>query len=269
MSIWNNINGVWREVWSTHVKVNGVWRESDVLTKVNGVWRESYNHLLEEKDIIGFRIVYKRSYTKKHLDFPNLSYNPNIPVSVHLAGDSIESMDTHSKSIIFEYFREQANEEGILMYEGNLYAVLVNGQIINVGNSISSSDDNRVNENISEIWNTDKLNTLSIQLQGYVMYDYNGYYMNGWNSLFSTEQFLDCINHPDQNNHKNIYRLNTCILPIESRSETFSSISSIGIARDMTSKENNMIGSYGVLDHTIEFIYVNNVAKPFVIELYD
>ena len=30
-----------------------------------------------------------------------------------------------------------------------------------------------------------------------------------------------------------------------------------------------MIGSYGVLDHTIEFIYVNNVAKPFVIELYD
>lgn len=273
MAIYNKINGVWRELWTSHVKIDGVWRESNVLTMVNGVWRENHTHLLEEKDIIGFRIVYKKSETKKHPDFPHLSYNHKIPVNVRLGGDSIGSMDLHLKSIIFEYFRENPEEEGILMYEGHLYAVLNNNIIVDIGNSQNNSNDERRNPEIpgiSEIWYTDRLNPLSIQIQGYELYESNGYYMNGWNSLFEKDNFLDPTDYPDKEYHKNIHRLNSYnILPLDKRIDDFRAIANIGIARDMTSEVHNMIGSYGVLDQTIEIIWVNGVKKPFTMEIYD
>lgn len=269
-----NINGVWREMWSGHAMINGVWRDLDSWVNVNGVWRETFKHGIEESDIAEFRLVYKFMEVAKHPDYPNLSVNRNLPIIVKLTGDTLGSVDMNQKGIVFEYSNEDYPTEGIAVYRGDLYAVLTNNEIINVGLSISdAASDKRIPGNvpgINEAWATNKLSNLSITIEGYALYESYGYYMAGWNSIFSKEQFLDTTNYPDKGPHKNKLLLNSYdILPIEKRVDTFDSAAYIGIARDMTSESNNMIGSYGVLDHSISAITVNGVSKPFVVELYN
>lgn len=269
-----NINGVWRDVWSGHAMINGVWRDLESWTNVNGVWRETFKHDIIEADIVGFRLVYKFMEVAKHPDYPNLSVNKNLPINVKLTGEAAGSINMNQKGIAFEYFHDDYPTEGIAVYRGDLYAVLTNNEIVNIGLTISdAASDKRIPGNvpgINETWATNKLAKLSIQIVGYVLYESYGYYMAGWNSLFSTNQFIATGKYPDQGPHKNKLQLNSYdILPIENRVDTFDSAAYIGIARDMTSEVNNMIGSYGVLDHSIFSITVNGVPKPFVVELYN
>lgn len=273
MSISQNINGVWRETWSTAVNVNGVWREADVYSNVNGVWRENYNIELTEEDIIGFRIVYKLNKNKKHPIHSHLVYNSDLPARIALTGDTAGSMDFERKGVVFEYENTYPEREGIMMYEGKLYAVLKNDQVIDIGQTKEFwSNDDRLPSNapdITEVWATNKISNLSIQIEAYLLYESNGFYFAGWNSLFNKTQFTDPTLFPDGED-KNIHYMNSYnILPIESRENTFDSIASIGIARDMHMENTNMVGSYGNLDHTIYWITVNGIKKPFVFEIYE
>ena len=51
------------------------------------------------------------------------------------------------------------------------------------------------------------------------------------------------------------------------RDEYFDSVSTIGIARDMQTPVNNMVGSYGVLSHTIFSINLNGKDMPFMMAI--
>lgn len=271
MSIWNKINDTWREVWGAHVKIDETWRDANVLSNVNGVWREQYNHFILESDIIGFRMVYKMASSKKHPEFPNLTVNKNLPVEVHVTGES-QLMDFTRKGIVFQYLLDDPDMEGILMYEGTLYAVLVNGSIINVSSSNGSKGgDDRNSNNIpgEESWITNRISNLSIYMNCQVLYESFGYYMNGWNSMFDNRSFIDPTNFPNKGPNKDVQILEPLIVfPVDTESKTFSSVASIGIARNMKTPTNNMIGSYGVLDHSISGIFVDGISKPFVVEIY-
>lgn len=271
MSIFNNIDSVWREVWSSPVNINGVWRDSDALVNINGVWRQSHKKEISEEDIIGFRIVYKRNPNKIHHLLNHLTFNPNIPASMLLTGDNAGFMDLSPKGVLFQYDNSNPEEEGIIMYEGKLYAVLNNDIVIDVCKTKEYwGDDDRLPSNapdITEVWATNKINDLSISIQAQLSYESNGFYIAGWNSLFNTTQFIDTNSSIED---KNKYEMNSYnILPIENRESTFDYIASIGIARDMHTANTNMVGSYGNLDHTIHWITVNGVNKPFVFEIYD
>lgn len=271
---WTMINGVWREMWTAMPKTDGVTRSSNIYTKINGVNRVIYQHEITESDIIGFRMVYKRSVTKKHPDFPNLSFNPNLPVIVSLTGDTIGSMDMNYKGILFEYSNERVKEEGIYMYEGSLYALLSNDELVDI--PLTKADvgpDDRIPTSIpngNHAWVSNRVAGLSIQVGYTLTYETFGYFMAGWNSFFSTDNWIDYTNYPDKDRNEKSLPVNSYnMLPIESRESTFDTIAQIGIARDMSSPTNNMIGSHGLLDQTIDNIWVNGIKKPFVIEMYD
>lgn len=271
---WTMINGVWREMWTSMPKIDDVTRCSNIYTKINGVNRVIYSHSLTENDIVGFRMVYKRSPMKKHPDFPHLSFNPNLPVLVSLTGDTIGSMDTNHKGILFEYSNARVKEEGIWMYQGSLYAVLTNNELLDI--SLTKADvgpDDRISVDIPSIgnaWASNRIAGLSIQIGYTLVYETFGYFMAGWNSFFSTDHWIDPTNYPEKGPNEKSLPVNSYnMLPIESRESTFDAVAQIGIARDMSSPVNNMIGSHGLLDQTIDNIWVNGVNKPFVIEMYD
>ena len=273
MPINQNVRGVFRDTWSVHTNVNGVWRDIDQYVNVNGVYRQLYKHSIEESDIIGFRMVYKRLDSITHPDHPDLLVNHNLPVKMDLTGDTAGNMDTNQKGVVFQYDRTEYEKEGICVYKGDLYAVLTNNEIVNIGLTVSSViPDTRIPgiPAVGDAWSTNKLEHLNIEIDAYILYESNGYHMSGWNSLFGKTQFTDPTDFPDTLDYKKIYQLNSYnILPIDSRDELFDSSAYIGIARDMHSDEANMVGSYGVIDHTICEIRVNGIVKPFVFEIYD
>ena len=267
MAIQNKINGVIRDVSETFSKINGVWRNNvSSLTKINGVWRNSHNNTITSDNIIGFKLIYTLNQSRIYTDNPRLKYNKKIPYSFKLTGDNIGIMDLSMKGVVFEYKRDEPEEEGIIMYEGRLYAVLPNGSLINVCQVYNGSN-KKVSE-ITNIHNTSILRNLDIKLSGYVLFEDYGYYFAGWNNLFNTEAFIDQTIYPDKYSYKKKLQLNSYnILPIHMRDDDFDSVSTIGIARDMETPIYNMNGSHGLLDHTITKISVNGINKPFVIEI--
>lgn len=273
MSIMQNINGVWRETWSTSVNINGVWRDATVYSNMNGVWRQNYANEITEDDIIGFRIVYKLNKNKKHDILTHLSYNPDLPAHMLLTGETAGFMDLNEKGVIFEYDRTYPDREGIMMYEGKLYAVLKNDCVIDVCQTKEFwSDDDRLPSNapdITEVWATSKISNISITIQAHLAYESNGFYFAGWNSFFNKTQYTDPTSFPVDEDKK-VFSMNSYnILPISNRDNTFDTVASIGIARDVHTKDTNMVGSYGNIDHTIFWITVNGVNKPFVFEIYN
>lgn len=243
-----NVNGVLRES-NTPVNVNGVLREPSAYVNINGVLRETSSTKVSEDKIVSFDLVYKANKDMKHPDFPRLTYNPNIPAKLMKTGEELDEANINPKGVEFEYDRINPNEEGILMYEMHMYAILDNGTPIDV---CCLKD----------------LNDLKIQIQATILYEANGFYIAGWNSLFNTDQFISTNPNPDEEmKYKNINSYP--ILPIEDRVEDYAPISQIGIARDMHNDGDNMVGSYGLLDQTIHWITVNGIKKPFIVEIYD
>lgn len=271
MPAYEKINGVWKEVWGTYVKVDGVWRDVDMSTKVDGVWRTTHVNDIKESDINEFHLIYKLNPNKEYPDYPNLKTNLNMPVTFALTGDNF-GMNDSTKGVIYHYERF-GNEQGILMYEAHLYAVLQNGCIIDVSSSKNTkvnNDDQRIpgpTIDIPEVWITSRMKSLSIQLEGYTFYEAFRYHMHGWNSLFDNNQHL----LPDPYTSDIPYRDTNLIdgrilFPVENRLSSYDNVASIGIARTLTDQE-NMIGAYGTMDHTIKSIKVNGVSKPFIIDI--
>lgn len=274
MPVLNKIDNVWRENWSAHANIDSVWRDLDSWSNINGVWRENFKHDIDATSIIGFRMVYKLMEDAKHPDYPKLSVNKDLPVMIKLVGDRTGEMNNVPKGMALEYFRHDYEKEGILVYRGDLYGILQTGDVVNVGMSISNAaSDQRVPgtiPGITEAWCTNKLAKISIQINAELTYESYGYFTAGWNSMFNKTQFLDPSNYPDKGPHDDKQELvSYSILPIESRNDTFDSASYIGIARDMTSTSNNMIGSSGIFQHQISCISVNGVEKPFTLEIYN
>lgn len=272
MPISHNINGVNRDTWTVHANIDGVYREADSWVCINGVWRETYNHEIYESDIIGFRMIYKLTDTIRHPDHPDLYPSKELPVTMKTTGSN--NMDYSQKGVVFQYTNEDYDKEGICVYKGDLYAVLSNGQIANVSMTLSKAvEDIRIPGDVPgiiEVWSTNKIANLSIQFTGYILYESSGYSMSGWNSLFTNTQFTDPTKFPDTMEYRKQHLIDSYkLLPVEYRDADFDSSAYIGIARDMHSIDNNMVGSYGLLDHTICDIKVDGVLKPFVFEIYD
>lgn len=280
-AIYNNVFGVYRRAMNSYVNINGVWREAVISPNIDGIWRETDKFEIAEEDIIGFRIVYQSNHNPSYGDLPDLVYNPNLPAQLKLTGDTSGNMDLNYKGVVFEYLNTKEpdqlfddDEEGILMYQGKIYAVLTNDLIIDVTatTNMVGWDDRVPCESIpgvTETWATTKLNELSIQLQARVAYETNGLNTEGWNKLFSSTNHIGSLN-VDDTDDKNYERINSYnIIPIESRDESFYPFAEIGIARDLHTAGKNMVGSYGVLDHTYNWITVNGVKKPFVVEIYN
>ena len=273
MPSYEKINGKWRELWSAHVKVDGIWRDIDMSGKVNGAWKLSHKHVIEESDIVGFRLIYRVNPDKTHPDFPNLKTNINMPVDFSLSGSNIGLNDS-TKGVVFHYERF-GDEEGILMYEGSLYAVLTNGCLVDVGlskNTKVNNDDLRLPGPcplIPEVWATSRMKSIDIQLKGYTLFESFRYHMYGWNSLFDTNQFITQDSYTIDEIRRDIKYIEPprIMMPIEKRLTSFDTVASIGIARNLHTVD-TMIGAYGTLDHTIEFIKVNGIVKPFIIEIY-
>lgn len=264
MAISSRINGMFRDDDSEYSKINGVWRESTQWARINGVWREVGNRRITESDIIGFRLIYLLNKERLHPDYPHLKYNPKIPYIVDLAGENVGVMDMTHKSIVFEFNRDEYKEEGIIVYDGTLYAVLKNGFTINISSIISNSS---LTKNVRLYRRT---LDLEITMRGYSMFELHGDFMDGWNNFFTTEKFMMTGNLPFGPDDRDVNLINLYhFLPVDKREDVYDPIAKIGIARDMSSPTNNMIGSKGTLDHTLQEIYVNEVPKPFVIEVYN
>lgn len=273
MPAYEKIDGVWREVWGAYVMVDGVWRSVDLSTKVDGEWKTVHIDEIKESDINEFHLVYKLNPDKRHPDFPSLKHNPNLPVTFSVTGENI-GMNTSTKGVVYHYERF-GEDEGILAYDAHLYAVLKNGCVVDVPSSRDTkvnNDDQRLPgpiPSIREVWITSRMKELSIQLEGYVLYEGFRYHMHGWNSLFDKNQFLLPDPYTSEETYREVKPIDPRILfPVEDRLSSYDTIGSIGIARPLTNQE-NMIGAYGTLDHTIDSIKVNGIIKPFSIIISD
>lgn len=253
------VNGEWKESWNQCVKVDGEWRPANVFMKVNGEWKESYHYELTEKDIIGFKLIYSVNPKRKHLYHYHLNYNPTLPVRFDLTGKHIGQMDTTEKGVLYQYLNEDNDNEGVLMYEGRMYAIHTSGILIDVG-LIPSSTDKSIG--IGRIQNN------SIEVVATTTYQCFGYYMAGWNSFFDHQDFIDYTVFPDIGPHDGYNEIpNLKLLPLKQRSEDFASIASIGIARDIETPVRNMVGNHGSLSQSIHKITMNGIEKPFLIEI--
>lgn len=273
MAIGNQINGVIRDTTESLSKINGVWRENiNGWTKINGVWRDGHNQAINPNHIVGFKFCYTLNKNRIHHDIPYLSYNPNIPYRFDITGETSTTMDQTEKGVVFEYLRDEPEEEGIVVYEGRLYAVLDNGSLVNVSAVVGNNND-KIHEDeliseFSSIHDLGRLNNLNITIVASVAFEDYGYYFNGWNNIFNTKPFIDQTIYPDKMQYRKTLKLdNYNILPTHIRDEYFDSVSTIGIARDMQTPVNNMVGSYGVLSHTIFSINLNGKDMPFMMAI--
>lgn len=263
MPAWSMINGVWRKMRSNATLINGVWRNNNNFMTVNSVVRSIHNHEISEDEILGFKVIYKLSHTMTHPNYPNLSFNNDIPATLSLTGSNIGVMDTSKKGVLYQYSNKYPDIEGIKMYEGTLYAILLDESYINIGKKVDESDSD-------EEWSGSRFSNTVIEIDGRILFEDNGYFIDGWNSLFTKINYLDKSYFPNKDYNSYIKPLlNHKIYPIGARDNDFGSIAKIGIARDMSTSKKNMVGSYGLLDHTISSIKVNGIIKPFVIEIYD
>jgi hypothetical protein len=275
MATYEKVDGVWREVWSAHVKVNGEWRDIDIRPRVQGDWKMAHRHVLMSSDIKAIRMVYSRNDTIKHPLFPNMKTNLNMPVTATVSGTDAGVYSMYPKGIILNY-EKFGSEEGKMLFEGHLYLELMNGTFIDVAgtkDTKKNNDDSRrkgpTNE-IKEVWSTNRIKDMSIQMKYYTLYETYRYNMYGWNSFFSTKDFLpenplieDASDRKKYNPGKPLI-----LIPNKSHADDFVPYALIGVCRVLKPYE-TMIGAYGILDHTIEEVTVNGVKKPFSVEIYN
>lgn len=264
MGIFTRIKGVFRENNNNLVKVNGVFRLVDSSVKVNGVFRDVNKPLkiIQEDEIVGFQLIYKLNKSKFHINFPYLKYNKNIPYVISIINNK---MDLHPKTLLFEFGNNEFEQEGFIVYDANLF-LLTNDNIYNISNipTIANGD---------ELRRANMFQNLLIQMNVSYRYELYGYHLFGWNNIFDGTVF-EAHNSPEEiplspGGRSESIKVKLQILPLNGRHKTFFPLTSIGIARDTHTPHKNMVGSRGLLDHTIDNILVNGNKKPFQILYYD
>jgi len=214
-----NINGVFRQAPEVSSKINGIWRKhKKIFEKLNGIFRKVYDDEghLDTFIVKDFIVRYKLNKFRKHPEFPNLRYNKNIPHNFQLSGESVNELDLSPKSVIFEYNNQNYNEEGLLMYEGNIYLRTISNEEIDIG----------------EIPIDYRLFEHDITISCETVDENYGYEIHGWNSIYSSEQFLHSSGIPNViNQYHN--RVNDLIISPEwKRNENYNTTLDIGIARE-------------------------------------
>lgn len=267
MAIFTRCNGSYRTINSSLVKVNGVFRESNnQYVKVNGIFREvSSSKPLTEEDIIGFKFIYRLNKNKIHPDFPNLKFNKKVPYNIYVTGENWKEMNDTDKSVLFEFNRNEYKEEGIVCYDGQLFAIDKNNKMYNV-TSISHIPDYYEERNQYNLFKN-----ITIKINAKYRWELFGYHLYGWNNFFTGNKFefhnklSDLPITPGGRFSKDMKDF--VILQPEFRDKNYSNLATIGIARDSSTAKKNMVGSKGILDHTINDVIVNGIKKPFMIEI--
>ena len=197
------------------------------------------------------------------------------------------------------------NAEGIEKYKGSLYVILDTGELINI---TSNQVDERLNDFSiilrgftfldKHFWHLQGWNSLFNIKNHWDFFDppedgeivkYRTRYLTGpsetehnttielsvnlipikkvspW--LGGDRQRLYFTLRELQNNAYNEYKEIT-ILPQSERHINYDEYARIGIARNINQPGINMVGSEGLLDQTIMEISVNNIIKPFYIEIH-
>ena len=269
MGIPNNIDGTWRDVQSAHVRINGVWRSTDFWTRIKGIYRMAYTGASElAMDLVGFRIQYQIDPTIRYPSLPHLTYNERLPVSANITGAVGDEMTLEEKSIIYQYRNTDVDQEGILVYRGTLYGVTYLGTLIDLGalESDPSQDGYRFDQNQPDARN--QTEGVSIAIYGSILHESYGYFTSGWNQFLRDTSCIDVEPRMDFS----VYRLTErmegdSVLPLANRRKDYSPLIRIGIARNLTKADENMIGSFGVFDHTVSKIYLNGNTMPFSMEI--
>lgn len=181
MPIFIRKNGLWKEIEQPYSRVEGKIKETDVYTRVDGKPRLVFGKVTAA-DILGFRMVYYPKKDAEYIDIPTLKFNLDLPVLMHET-DRADVMDIGHKGVVYEFFDTHVEQDGILMYEGRLLAVLKNGMLLDIFG------------NPEPIPGLDApLVTKSMDFTVMVSYDvrYQGYgtHTRGWNSMWSSVQFL-------------------------------------------------------------------------------
>ena len=272
MAIYEKVNGQWREVWSTHVKVDGIWRPTDLLPRVQGSWKTAHNHTLSPDDIKAFHIIYAKC-DAVHDQFPNAYANNRMPVTASVSGRNPNAMDSTTKGMLIHYERF-GYEEGKVVYEGKLIAELKNGVLVDVAypmNYSSDSFDQRIIKpypGIDEIWVTDRIRHLNINILFFRTYETFRYNMYGWNRVFNSIDFLPPNPEIKDRSVRKVELLGDAqvVLPLDKREKNAQPVCLIGICRMLQPVE-TMMGSYGVVEQTFKQVSVNGIPKPFSIRI--
>lgn len=248
------VNHIWRAT-NDWVKVNHIWRKSNQWAKVNGVWRQPVDtkRLITSDEIDGFQLIYTPARYLKHYLFPDMEFNEDVRYIIDRTGYIDNSLyDDKKKSIIFEYTNSRPEIEGHYVLEGNLYAVLKDDNRI----PISSYTDHAATYDPGDI---------DVKIYGFSSAEIYGPPCLGWNMLFSRINNLagDIIDNKKVDSFDAYH-----ILPSYKRDEYYHPLAVIGIARNMSDRFNNMVGSHGTLDQTIDKITLNGISMPFQIIIY-
>lgn len=257
------IDGEWRDLYVPYAKVEGEWHPGNIYTKIDGEWICTYKYSLDPSDIAEFRLIYARAKYKRHPQHPQLVDNPEVPHIMSLTGEHIGISDTTEKGVIFEYTNDLPDTEGICAYEAHMYVVTKSGLMIDVCTDGIYPQTPNGNE-----FGSDRIKHLDITITGIISYQTFGYYMAGWNSLFNHNEHIDYTVYPDKGPHEKSTGISGYhLLTPEHRESSFTSVASIGIARDMSTPVTNMVGNHGKLSQSITDVIVNGNSFPFVIEI--
>lgn len=276
-----DIDGAQRRAINAYSNINGVWRQSSTYANIDGVYREIDNFSITEDKIIGVKIAYIADHNAKYDDLPDLKYNPNIPASLSTTGSS-KSMDLTPKGVMFQYTNklepdqlyDEEDQEGILMYRAHLYALLVNGLMIDITSTKDvvgweSRHPITAIPGMAESWSINKMNNMHIQIYAKLGYVVNGINTEGWNRILTKSNYLGTLDPYHQYDEFTLPADFVTVLPIEERAEDFYELAEIGIARDLHTKIRNMVGSYGYFTHHWVKVNINGVDKPFSVEIYN
>ena len=268
-----DIFGKWREVWSAHVNINGEWKDVDVNTfnKEYDYWKGVHTNFIDPMDIQSFLLVYTINDHLKYHRYQKLVTNKNLPIIFDLTGES-KDLDFSEKGVVYRYERF-GYDEGKLLFEGHLYALLTNGVYIDVGFSYlnSTSKDIRMAvkyDEMKEVWITSRLKDTVISIDGYESFEGFKFEQFGWNSLFTKDQlvFGKTYTEEDSLRKQREFKQRICY-PDKKRDQSYYPCALIGIARELKD-EHTMHGAFGNLNHTITSISVNGINKPFQIKIY-
>ena len=252
---WVFKDGKFEQLKAPVVMVDGQLKNADIYTKVNNEIRIIYGRV-SANDIAGFKLIYTLDNTKQHNVLDHLKYNSDIVYNINTT-DGGNIYNLNSKGIIFD-FDELRYDEGIIFYEGVLYAILNNGMLLQLtNNSISNLKDKRVL--VTEAMEFTLCATYETR------YEIRGYNMYGWNKMFSSNTFLPKSNDTKELKSESLLYDDTTIYSDKLKEKV--GLCEIGIACDTHNKDVHMIGTKGTLSQFVYQITVNEEPKPFTIEI--
>lgn len=250
--MWVKIDGIWKKAVSAHAKIGKEWHDAQIFSKSGGKWDMNDMTL----NIKGIKIVYRLAPMAEQYNplTPHLFYNPNLPARFFIGGESSD-YNFHYQGVTLRYWAHSDYEEGVQKYKGSIYLVLENGREFEIS---------RPNE-LDPIFDGMKIDFFGL---GFTQRDGDHRTLIGWNSILTDEQHLKdtIISKDEYYTHiiNGMYPFDPTVV-IGDRPENYQPYLDIGIARNTSRVEYNMLGTQGFIDQTIFQVRLNNVPIPFLV----